>query len=945
MKKIALIILFFLNTVIGTADDDRYIDTKVKEIISQMTLEEKLSQMSSAYQNAIPRLNLPEYKWHNECAHGVAHTGVTVFPAPINFAATFNPELIKEVANAISDEARILFNQQAGIGLNFWSPNLDLARDPRWGRTQETYGEDPYLASRMAVAFVKGIQGEHPVYLKAILSPKHYTVHSGPETERHWINPKTSQKDFWEYYMKPFESGVVEGGAYSMMTAYNAYGGVPISVNKFLVNEVLRKKWGMRGFVVTDCGALSNVVWSHWYAPSPEDAVAMALHAGVDSDCGDFFAYYGKSALEKGLLTEADIDSAVFRLLKARFKVGALEKPDDFPFDNIPDSLLSSYKHRDLARETARQSIVLLKNENSLLPLDKNIKSIFLVGPNGPTYGEMLGSYHGWPKYWFSIYDGLRAKLGKNCKIDVDRACEFVGSLTELIKAEYFTTIDGHRGLIGEYFNNKNLEGSPVFTRIDSIIDFSWQRKSPVGGKDGEPFSVRWTGYITAPETAEYTFKTINNDGTRLYINDKKILDNWWDHGASPFIGFYTLEKGKKYKIVLEYYFNQSFASVRMEWGTAATGQDYVDSLREKAKNFDVVIFAGGISSIYENEELGDFYVPGFYGGDRTTLELPPTQTRLLKALVQSGTPVVLLTMSGTCLAINWEKENIPAILHTWYAGQEAGLAIADILFGDYNPSGRTPITWYKTLDDLPDFKNYYLYNRTYLYYRGTPLYPFGYGLSYTKFDYKNLVLPGAIDVCKTDTLMLTLTVSNTGNYNGSEVVQVYIRNQNSKFIQPVKALKAFKKVFIPKGEEKTITIPLVISELATYDSTKKEFVIEQGNYEVFIGASSEDIRLQDTVFIKNCITDTSDKNIFNGSLYPNPANETIYFHPTSQLYDDRYSLRIFNVNGMEANVNISRNVLENLFTIDCSTLAPGVYILRYITGTDQITEKFVIIK
>ncbi len=945
MKKICIFILICLNTVILSAQDDSFIDKRVRELISQMTLEEKLAQMSTAYSNAVPRLNLPEYRWHNECAHGVAHTDVTVFPVPIAFAATFNPDLIFEVASAISDEARILFNQNAGVGLNFWSPNFDLARDPRWGRTQETYGEDPYLASRMAVAFVKGIQGEHPVYLKAILSPKHYTIHSGPETERHWINPETKEKDFWEYYMKPFEAGVTEGGVYSMMTAYNAYGGVPISVNKFLVNGVLREKWGMKGFVVTDCGALSNVVWSHWYSPTPEDAVATSLHAGVDSDCGDFFAYYGKAALEKGLMTEADIDTAVFRLLKARFKIGALEKPADFPFDPIPDSLISSFKHRELARETARQSIVLLKNENSLLPLSKDIKSIFLVGPNGPTYGEMLGSYHGWPKYWFSIYDGLRQTLGESCKIDVEKACEFVGSLTELVKSEYITTIDGKRGLTGEYFNNKNLEGEPVFTRIDSIIDFSWQRKSPVGGKDGEPFSVRWTGYITPPVTAEYTFKTINNDGTRLYIDDKKILDNWWDHGAAPFIGFYSLEKGKKYKIVLEYYFNQSFASVRLEWGTETTGEEYIASLRERAKNYDIVIFAGGISSIYENEELGDFYVPGFYGGDRTSLNLPPTQTRLLKALKESGTPVVLLTMSGSCLAINWENENIPAILHTWYAGQEAGLAIADILFGKKSPSGKSPITWYKSLDDIPDFKSYYLKNRTYLYYTGTPLYPFGYGLSYTDFKYGNLSVPQMIDVCKSDTMFLSVTLSNTGDYDGHEVVQVYVRNLNSKFVQPFKALKAFKKIYLQKGAEKVISVPVVLKELATYDSTKKEFVIEQGHYVIYVGSSSEDIRAIDTVFVRNCITDTSLKTTMNSLLFPNPTNETLYFQLSKPLYDNRYSIKIYNINGLECEVKITRDVAENLFTIDCSGLSTGVYLLQYISGTEQIVEKFVIIR
>lgn len=947
MRKTNLLIfiLFVLPAVIQ-AQKDEIFDSRILDIMSRMTLEEKVRQLSTAADNSVPRLNLSNYRWHNECLHGLVSSDITVFPTSIGLAATFDNELIHRIAVAISDEARIQF-KQGKIGLTFWSPNLDIARDPRWGRTGETYGEDPILAGIMGAEFISGIQGNDSIFLKAITSPKHYTIHSGPETERHWMNPVTTQKNFWDTYMKPFEMAVKEGKSYSMMTAYNAYLGVPISVNKFLVDEVLRGKWGLKGYVMTDCGALSNVVWSHWYAKSEVEAVAMSLRSGLDLDCGDYFIRNAPIALKQGLITEDDINRAVYNLLKVRFRLGLIDKPEDFPYDNIPDSLLSSYQHRMLTKKAALESMVLLKNENNLLPFSKDIKSIFLVGPHAMTYGEMLGPYHGWPRYWVSINDGLNNKIGQTCKIEVEKGCEIVGSITELISSKYFTTEDGRPGLLGEYYNNKNLEGEPAFTKIDTIINFNWQRVSPVtGSPDGEPFSIRWTGYLTVPETAEYTFKTINNDGTRLYIDDKKILDNWWDHGASPFIGFDSLEAGKKYKIVLEYYFNQSFASVRLEWGNENTGQDYIDSLARRAAKNDVIIFAGGISTIYENEELGDFYAPGFYGGDRTSINLPPTQTRILKALKKTGKPIILVLMSGSCLAINWENESIPAILHTWYAGQETGDALADILFGDYNPSGRTPLTWYKSLDDVPDFSNYFMTNRTYRLYKGTPLYPFGYGLSYTKFKYSNLQLPSSvINSCNQDSINLTLSVENTGNYDGDEVIQVYINNNDSKFDNAIKSLKAFKRIHLIKNEKRKVNITVYFKDLLVYDSTKHKSILESGSYSVMIGASSVDIRLKGNVKINECLTDTNIKSDYETILYPNPANDMIYFHVDKPLYDNKVFINVFDITGKQMHILVSQDYSNNTFKIDCSYLNTGIYLLRFVSGETFITRKFVVSK
>ncbi len=937
------IILLFILTASMSALTDKQINEKAKELLSKMTLTEKIMQLGTENANAIPRLKIPQYRWHNECLHGLVSDNITVFPSSISLAATFDTDLISQVACAISDEARIQF-KHGQMGLTYWSPNLDLARDPRWGRTSETYGEDPYLAGQCGTAYVKAMQGNDPVYFKTILSPKHYTIHSGPETERHWLNPKTSQKDFWETYMKPFETIVREGGVYSMMCAYNAYSGVPISVNNFLIEDVLRNKWGLKGFVMSDCGALSNVVWSHWYAKNEVEAVALSIRAGVDLDCGDFFIKNAEKAIKQDLLTEADIDKAVLRLLVARLKLGVIEPPPDFPYNNIPDSLLASYKHRQLALKAAQESIVLLKNKNNTLPLNKNLQSIYVIGPNAPTYCEMLGGYHGWPKYWVSFLDGLKKKIKPECKLTFNKGCEIVGSFTELIPVKYLKTINGERGLTGEYFSNKNLEGKPVLTRVDTVINFNWQRKSPVGEKDGEPFSVRWTGILTVPQTAEYTFKTINNDGTRLFIDDKKILDNWWDHGASPFIGFDSLIAGKEYKIVLEYYFNQSFASVRLECGNENTGQDFIDSITSEASNYDAIVFVGGISTMYESEELGDVYAPGFYGGDKTSIDLPPTQTKILKALKKSGKPIVLVMMSGSCLAINWENDNIPAIVQTWYAGQEAGDAIADVLFGDYNPSGRTPLTWYKSLDDVPDFKNYYMTNRTYRFLKKEPLYPFGFGLSYTSFEYENLILPKeTIMVENVDSVAVTFNLKNSGKLSGDEVVQIYVVNKESKFEKANKSLIAFKRVNLRSGEKSTIHIKIPLKEFSIYDSTKHRFIIETGKYEIQVATSSKDVKLSGEINLKSSDTNINTDLDKMTLLYPNPTNRKFSLKINQILNSNNITIKVFSITGKQERITISRDYSNNLFKIDCKHLTPGFYILQLISGTYRTTKKFVI--
>lgn len=937
MKKIQFILLpiFISLTFFSKAQESTEIDIRVSELLSKMTLEEKISQLNSEYLIGIPRLNIPLYNWHNEALHGLGCDSATQYPVPIALAATFNVPLMSRIATAISDEGRVKFRQNK-MGLNYWSPNMDLVRNPLWGRSQETYGEDPFLASKMGIAFIRGIQGDDPKYLKAIASPKHYAVHSGPELLRFKFNPITSQRDFWETYIIPFKAAITEGKSYSIMTAYNAYNGIPNSVNKFMIETLLRKKWGFEGYVTCDCGALSAARWNHGIFGDEIQTAAAALKAGLDLECGEYYLWHLPEAIRRGYVTEEDIDVPVFRLFKARYLLGLFDPIDSCRYNFIPDSIVEGKKHTDLSIEAACEAMVLLKNENKTLPLKKDLKSIYLIGPTAAVYWEMLGAYAGWPSKWTSVYDALKKKVSNETVITYDKGCEIMASPTELVSSDFLKTNDGLRGLRGEYFNNDELAGEPAFVRVDSVIDFIWDRISPITGSDmGEPFSIRWTGKLKAEYSAIYTLNLLSNDGARVYINGRKLIESWWDHGFAPFVGFDTLKAGDEYEIVIEYFFRQSYARVRFEWGCEFTCNDQIEEFVRKGKEADIVLFVGGISREYEGEMV-----------DRQDFDFPRGQDRILRALHESGATVVCVFFGGSSIAYNWQNDKIPAILLPWYSGQEAGTGIVDVLFGDYNPAGRLPITFYKTEKDLPDFENYFMEGHTYRYFRNEPLYPFGYGLSYTTFGYSDLSLPNdRINICDTDTIDVVYKLKNNGDLDGDEVTQLYIVNLDSKLPQPIKELKGFKRRFIKAGEEITDTIKLVLKDIYYFDIDRQDYYTESGAYEIQIGASSQDIRLKGYLDLYNCLDTLEPKKTSNEDrIYPNPAVNMLNFNLNTIPYE-QYNVKILNIMGKEMFIGQNLGVYGNNFMLNISFLPPGAYFIHLKGKSDTYIRKFEVVR
>ena len=813
------------------------VDQRVRDLISRMTLEEKVSQMGNTAP-AIDRLGIPEYDWWNECLHGVARAGIaTVFPQAIGMAATWHQELIFRVAKAISDEARAKNNKAISegnrkryYGLTFWSPVVNMARDPRWGRTQETYGEDPYLTSRMGVAFVKGLQGEDSRYLKLVATPKHYAVNNDEE-HRHTGSAEVDQRQLREYYLPQFEACVREAKAQSIMGAYNAVNGVPCCANHFLLTEILRKEWGFSGYVVSDCGAIDDIYGNHHYTKSLEEASAVAIKAGCDLNCGEAFQKSLVKAIRDGLISEKEIDRALTRLFRARFQLGMFDPPERVPYSKIPISVVDSPKHRELALQAARESIVLLKNDNHFLPLSKGLKSIAIVGPNANSL--QFGNYSGQPSRAVTPLEGIRKKVSDKTEVRYARGCEISDEILPVIPSDYLIpekNAFGTPGLKGEYFTNKNLEGQPAFVRTDASIDFDWGGGSPNPSKiPTDKFSVRWKGYFIPPETRTYKIGVMTDDGVRLYLDEKLVIDQWVDRSATQNVISVKLEAGKAYPIQIDYFEDMGDAVVKLVW-------DYENAEEEKAlkiaRESDVVIAVMGLDQTQEAE-----------GMDRKRIELPQVQEKFLKKLFAVNPRIVLVLETGSPVAIRWEDKQLPAILEAWYPGEEGGTAIADVLFGDTNPAGRLPLTFYASTEQLPPFDDYDLTKgRTYLYLKDEPLFPFGFGLSYTQFAYSDLEL-AANKLGASDSLKVTLNLKNTGERDGDEVVQLYVRAVGSKQLKQNKILKGFRRVHLRAGASRTLEFKLPISSLAYYNTSQKAFVVEPGIYEVQMGASSEDIR------------------------------------------------------------------------------------------------------
>jgi beta-glucosidase len=814
------------------------IDERVDDLVARMTLKEKVFQLFNQAP-AIDRLGIPAYNWWNECLHGVARAGkATVFPQAIGMAATFDQDLMFRVGTAVSDEARAKHHEfvrnnarSIYMGLTFWTPNINIFRDPRWGRGQETYGEDPYLTGRMAVNYIKGLQGNDPKYFKTIATAKHYAVHSGPEFSRHIDNVYVNDRDLYETYLPAFEASVKEANVQSVMCAYNRFRDKPCCGSDILLSNILRKQFGFNGYIVSDCGAISDFYTktTHHVVESPSQALGWSISAGTDLNCEESKAFvedHLDEAISKGMINESDIDVSVKRLFKARFELGMFDPDNEVEYSKIPMSVVGSPEHQKLTLEVAEKSLVLLKN-SGVLPLN-GVKKVALIGPNANNPTILIGNYNGDPINPVTPLKGLRNRLGAK-NVFYTPGCPIVpGVYTdfELVGEQNFFHLENGKllkGLKAEYFQNAGLAGLPKIVRIDKSIDFYWER-SPINQLVDESFGVKWTGILKPEKTGSYQF----SGNVQLKINGTIISD------ASI-----KLEKGIQYQLeatlnVAPFWWSsnhqQQFAN--LSWTNIS--RDYQNEAIEAAKKGDVIIFCGGISSNLEGEEM-KIETDGFSHGDRTHINLPKIQEDLLKELQKTGKPIVYVNFSGSAIALNWENENLPAIVQGFYPGEATGTALAKLLFGDINPSGKLPVTFYKSIDQLPDFKNYQMTGRTYRYFKGEPLYPFGYGLSYTTFKYSLAEVSGTLK--SGDSFNFSINVENSGNRDGDEVVQVYISNKTSPEA-PIEALKCFRRINLKRGEKKTISFILKPEDFALTNNTGQK-IIEPGKYEILTGGSS----------------------------------------------------------------------------------------------------------
>ena len=812
---------------------------RIMDLLSRLTIEEKISLLR-ATSPGIPRLEIEKYYHGNEALHGIVRPGnFTVFPQAIGLASMWNPDFLYEISTVISDEARARWNElnrgkdQKRLFsdlLTFWSPTVNMARDPRWGRTPETYGEDPFLSGKLGVAFVKGLQGNDPRYLKVVSTPKHFAANN-EEHNRFECNPQISERDLREYYLPAFERCIIDGKAQSIMTAYNAINDVPCTLNTWLLKKVLRTDWGFNGYVVSDCGAPSLLVTHHKYVKTSEAAATLALKADLDLECGDnVYIEPLMNAYKQYMVSEAEIDTAAYRILRARMMLGLFDDPAKNPYNALSPSIVGCEKHKNMALEAARQSLVLLKNENNFLPINpKKIKSIAVVGINAGNCE--FGDYSGKPvNVPVSVLDGIRNRVGDDIKI-VYAPWKSSSSGYEMITKANFPN-----GLKAEYYNNKHLQGTPQ-VRTDENINFEPANQAPDPFLPESPLSIRWSGDLVPSVSGKYTLAFATDDGCRLYIDDKMVIDSWKNRGLTTDSVVVTLEKDKKYRLVAEYFDNAGEASAKLYWRTPDFEKkallDLYGDAKKAIQECDMTIAVMGINKSIERE-----------GRDRDHIELPKDQELFIEEAYKLNPKMAVVLVAGSSLAVNWMDEHVPAILNAWYPGEQGGTAVAEALFGDYNPAGRLPLTYYRSLDDLPPFDDYAVQkNRTYMYFTGKPLYAFGYGLSYTKFDYRKL----SVDQ-DAENVRLSFTIKNSGKYNGDEVAQVYVQFPEIGVKVPIKQLKGFERVHIAKGKNLPVTITVPKKELRIWNERKGEFFTPSGNYVFMVGASSDDIRLQQVV-------------------------------------------------------------------------------------------------
>jgi beta-glucosidase len=851
-KKIGFLLTAFL--LLGAAqpqDIPSYKNTKLsfeeraRDLERRMTLEEKVSQLGHTA-DAIGRLEIPEYNWWNEGLHGVARAGVaTVFPQTIGMAATFDDALLGRDAEAISTEFRAKYNVSRGKdgssdwykGLTVWSPNINIFRDPRWGRGQETYGEDPYLTSRMGVAFVKGLQGDDPRYLKTVATPKHFAVHSGPESTRHEVDVKISRHDLEDTYLPAFRATVMEAGAQSVMCAYNSINGQPACANQFLLGDRLRDAWKFKGYVVSDCGAVEDISAHHQYRPLQEQGVAAALAAGTDLICGvppqnrvQVERTAALNAVRQGILPESTVDLAVTRTLIARFKLGMFDPPAMVPWVSLGAGANDTAAHRELALKTARESLVLLKNENQLLPLKKRHPKIAVIGPDADSLDALEGNYNGTPSSPVTILAGLRKRFSHST-IRYVQGTGLVGTAVRPVpgSALYTDAARKQHGLKAEYFDNTNLEGESVLRRIDGSLNFAWGF-SGVSPKLKTNYSARWTGVLSPPATGDYIVGFTGQDGYRVWIDGEALVSDWTTHRPSttqtePI----HLEKGRTYSLKIEFFQTVRAAEARLVWGVP--GREESEAVRA-ARDADLVVMVLGLSARIEGEEM-KVKAEGFSGGDRTAIDLPAPQEHMLESVNAVGKPVVLVLTNGSALAVNWANQHVPAILEAWYPGEAGGTAVAEALAGDFSPAGRLPVTFYKSLEQLPAFEDYSMAKRTYRYFSGDPLYPFGYGLSYTQFEYLQPKVSSE-SISADQPVTVSAEVANRGGIASDEVVQLYLTHAGLAGA-PVRELRGFERIHLAPGQRKTVAFTLQDRDLSEVDAggTRR---IASGPVQVWIG-------------------------------------------------------------------------------------------------------------
>ena len=815
-------------------------EERAADLVHRMTLEEKASQLVNQAR-AIPRLGVPAYDWWSEALHGVAVDGTTEFPEPIGLAATFDTPRIHEMAIAIGIEGRIKHAQdeRAGHsnifeGLDFWAPNVNIFRDPRWGRGQETYGEDPFLSGRMAVAFVTGMQGDDPHYYRVISTPKHYAVHSGPEPTRHFADVDISKHDQEDTYFPAFRAAVVEGHAGSVMCAYNAINGEPACANQFLLQHTLRGAWQFQGYVVSDCGAVRDIFNGHRFRPTQPQASAISLQRGMDNECIDFTAKVKDDhdykpyieAAQQGYLSENAMNTALIRLFTARIRLGMFDPPSMVPYASIDEKQLDNAAHRELARRMANESMVLLKNDG-VLPL-KSVKRIAVVGPLADQTAVLLGNYNGTPTHIVSVVEGMKAEF-PDAKITYVPGTQFLSNQGNPVPASVLTTPEGKTGLKADYGSRPIFEDktTPLMSRTESGVNLN-ENSLPEPAKGIHDLSVQWSGFLNPNATGDYLLGIKVDGFARVAVDDKLITQGW---GNTASLGRVHLEKARPAKLDVIYgRLGDSKPEAQLIWTPANDAPD--PAAVAAAKTADVVVAVVGITSHLEGEEM-PIDVPGFLGGDRTSLDLPKPEEDLVQAVAATGKPLVVVLMNGSALGVNWEKEHANAILEAWYSGEEGGAAIAETLSGKNNPAGRLPVTFYKDVHQLPHFEDYSMKGRTYRYFEGEPLWPFGYGLSYTTFSYSNLILPDAA-INAGDPLDTSVTVTNTGKVAGDEVVELYLKSPELSGA-PIRALRGFQRVHLDPGASQKVEFHLKARDLSMVTDLG-DIVVAEGQYTVSIG-------------------------------------------------------------------------------------------------------------